>query len=63
VQDVEAAPGLPLSSSASGAHRREMILEVNYDIQVFHGVNIEPDFSKCFGLMPKPASATPRCLA
>jgi porin len=44
VQDLELSQGLPLSNGATGVQRREMILEANYDIQVFRGVNVEPDF-------------------
>ncbi len=44
VQDEQALLGLPLANSATGVQRREMILEANYDIQVFRGVNVEPDF-------------------
>jgi porin len=44
VQDLELMRGLPLSNGATGVQRREMILEANYDIEVFRGVNFEPDF-------------------
>ena len=44
VQGIEAAFGLPLTNGATGVQGREMILETNYDIQVFRGVNVEPDF-------------------
>ncbi len=44
VQDVEAALDLPIENSATGVQRHEMIIEANYDVQVFRGVNIEPDF-------------------
>jgi porin len=48
VQEVEAALGLPIANGATGVQRREMILEMNYDVQVFQGVNIEPDFQYVF---------------
>ena len=48
VQDLQATLGLPLSNGASGVQRREMILETNYDIQVFRGLNVEPDFQYVF---------------
>jgi porin len=48
VQDLELSQGLPLGNGATGVQRREMILEANYDIQVFRGVNVEPDFQYVF---------------
>jgi porin len=48
VQGVEAALGLPITNGATGVQRHEMILEANYDIQVFRGVNVEPDFQYVF---------------
>ena len=48
VQELEAMQGLPLGNGATGVQRREMILETNYDIQVFRGVNVEPDFQYVF---------------
>jgi porin len=36
--------GLPLSHSATGAQTSEMIFEANYDIHVYRGVNLQPEF-------------------
>jgi porin len=44
VQDLEMMQDLPLGNGATGVQRREMIIETNYDIQVFRGINVEPDF-------------------
>ena len=44
VQDIEQSLGLPLSNGAGGVQRYEMILETEYDIHVFRGVNVRPDF-------------------
>ena len=47
-QDQEAEFGIPFSNTATGPQTREMIVEVNYDIHVFRGVNFEPDFQYVF---------------
>ena len=44
VQSQEAALGIPLSNAATGPQTHEIVLEVNYDIHVTSGVNIQPDF-------------------
>jgi porin len=36
--------GLPYSNEATGVQTHEEVLEANYDIHVFRGVNLEPDF-------------------
>jgi porin len=48
VQDLELAQDLPLSNAATGVQRREMILEADYNVQIFRGVNFEPDFQYVF---------------
>jgi porin len=44
VQAVEADLGVPFSNSATGIQTHEMILEVNYNIHVYRGVDFRPDF-------------------
>jgi porin len=36
--------GLPFSNDATGVQRNEEVLEANYDIHVYRGVNLMPDF-------------------
>jgi porin len=43
-QSVEQEFGLPYSNNATGIQTHEMILEVNYDIHVYSGVNFQPEF-------------------
>ena len=43
-QSRQAGLGLPLSNAATAPQSHEMVLEVNYDIHVAQGVNIQPDF-------------------
>ncbi len=47
-QGVEQEFGLPISNGATGIQTHEMVLEANYDIHVFRGVNFEPDFQYIF---------------
>lgn len=47
-QALEQEFGLPFSNNATGIQSHEMILEANYDIHVFRGVNFEPDFQYVF---------------
>ncbi len=47
-QALEQEFGLPFSNSASGVQTHETVLEVNYDIHVYRGVNFEPDFQYIF---------------
>jgi porin len=44
VQAEEAAFGLPFSNSATGIQTHEGILEVDYNIHVYRGVDFRPDF-------------------
>ena len=48
VQSIEQALGLPLSGNATGVQSHEMILEANYDIHVYRGVKLQPDFQYVF---------------
>jgi porin len=48
VQSQEAALGLPLSNAASFPETHEMVLEVNYDIHITQGVNLQPEFQYVF---------------
>lgn len=43
-QELEVQLGLPISSGLTGVQRHEEIVEVNYDIHVYRGVNFQPDF-------------------
>ena len=43
-QAIEQEFGLPLSNGATGIQTHEEIFEANYDIHVFRGVNLAPDF-------------------
>jgi len=47
-QTREAELGIPFSNNATGVQRREMILEVNYDIHVAQGLNFQPEFQYVF---------------
>jgi porin len=44
LQAEEAGLGIPLSNSATGVQTREMILEANYNIHVYRGVDFRPEF-------------------
>ena len=48
VQAQEQELGLPFSNGATGVQTHEMILEVNYNIHVYRGVNFQPDFQYVF---------------
>jgi porin len=48
VQGIEKAFGLPFSNNATGIQSHEMIFETNYDIHVFRGVHLQPDFQYVF---------------
>jgi porin len=48
VQTVQQRLGLPLSGNATAVQSHEMILEANYDIHVFRGVHLMPDFQYVF---------------
>jgi porin len=43
-QEEEEEFGLPFSNNATGVQTHEEVLEANYDIHVYRGVNLEPDF-------------------
>ena len=47
-QALEEEFGLPFSNSATGIQTHETIVELNYDIHVYRGVNFEPDFQYIF---------------
>jgi porin len=47
-QQQEQEFGLPFSNNATGVQTHEEVLEANYDIHVFRGVNFEPDFQYIF---------------
>jgi porin len=48
VEGIEQARGLPFTNGATGIQTHEMILETNYNVQVFRGVNLQPDFQYVF---------------
>jgi porin len=48
VEGIEQSLGLPLSNSATGVQSHETLLEVTYDIHVFRGVHLQPDFQYVF---------------
>jgi porin len=48
VQAQEQELGLPFSNGATGVQTHEMILEVNYNIHVYRGLNFQPDFQYVF---------------
>ena len=43
-QDLQTQLRLPLTGGVTGVQRHEEIIEANYDIHVYRGVNFEPDF-------------------
>jgi porin len=43
VQAVEQALALPLGNNATGIQTHEMIVEANYDIQLYRGIHFQPD--------------------
>ncbi len=48
VQRAEQELGLAFSNAATGVQTHEMILELNYDIHVVRGVNVQPEFQYVF---------------
>jgi porin len=44
VQAAESELGIPFSNAATGVQTNEMLLEANYNIHIYRGVNFEPDF-------------------
>ena len=47
-QQLDLNYGLPIANGASGVQRHMQVLEANYDIHVYRGVNFEPDFQYVF---------------
>ncbi len=47
-QQLDLDFGLPIANGATGVQRHMQVLEVNYDIHVYRGVNFEPDFQYVF---------------
>ena len=43
-EELDAQLGLPLSGGATGVQHHEEIVEVNYDIHVYRGINFQPEF-------------------
>ncbi len=43
-QQLDVQLGLPISGGATGVQRHEEIVEVNYDIHVYRGINFQPEF-------------------
>ncbi len=48
VQAQEAELGIPFSNNATGVQTHEMVIEANYNIHVFRGVNFQPEFQYVF---------------
>jgi porin len=48
VQAQESEFGLPISNAATGVQTHEMILEANYNIHVYRGVDFRPEFQYVF---------------
>ena len=48
VQAEEQELGLPISNAATGVQTHEMILEANYNIHVYRGVDFRPEFQYVF---------------
>lgn len=48
VEALEQEFGLPFSSGSTGVQTHEMVLEVNYQLHVYHGVNLNPEFQYVF---------------
>jgi porin len=44
VQALEQSLGLPISNSATGIQTNEIVLEANYNIHVYRGLDFRPDF-------------------
>jgi len=47
-QGLDAAFGLPYANGATGTQSHQEIIEVNYDIHVYRGVNVQPTFQYYF---------------
>ena len=47
-QAEEQELGLPISNAATGVQTHEMILEANYNIHVYRGVDFRPEFQYVF---------------
>ncbi len=48
VQAEEADLGIPISNGATGVQTHEVVLEVNYNIHVYRGVDFRPEFEYVF---------------
>lgn len=48
VQGLQQALGLPLSNGATGRQSSEVVLELNYDIHVARGIDVQPDVQYVF---------------
>lgn len=48
VEALEAEFGIPFSNQATGVRTHEMVVEANYDILRFRGLNFGPDFQYVF---------------
>ena len=48
VQAEQLEFGLPFSNGATGVQTHEMVLEVNYNIHVYRGVDFRPEFEYVF---------------
>jgi porin len=44
IQAVEQSLGLPISNAATGIQTNEIVLEANYNIHVYRGLDFRPDF-------------------
>ena len=49
VQAAESEAGIPFSNAATGVQTHEMILEVDYNIHVYRGVDFRPDLQYVIG--------------
>ena len=47
-QELDIQLGLPIANGATGVQHHSEIIEANYDIHVYRGVNFEPDFQYVF---------------
>lgn len=47
-QALDAEFGLPIANQATGIQTHEAVIELNYDIHVYRGVNFQPEFQYVF---------------
>lgn len=57
VQQLQVELGLPLSNAAPGVETDEIILEANYHIKLYPGLNVMPDLQ--YIIRPSAASTFP----